>query len=472
MSQIPTSSVNPVFVVGLFRSGTSLLYSLLNQHPQIALMYECDVWDFPRAFSKKRFSGEWLERQEFYNQALSRHRLVLGNSLRGLENVRTPDDLYRCHSQTKGAAVWGEKSPVYSIRLEALARRYPQGSFILIWRDPVEIYRSMKVAGKKSPFFRRPGMLNRLIHHQEKMIRESAQLERAGRRVLHIQYDKLVDNTEDVCRKICNFLQIDFEPRMARLEQADFSAVYHAPQHDFLRRGVIERQSHANDIVEPDHARKLFRFRKRWERLAGLPLSMKASPHPAREPEFAELFFHKAAGTLLHVRDDCTRLSFEFLPLPWMRTYRLFKSWLFARDSAGRQTSFNGQFRQHGVTVMAAFTMLAFAAYFDYITGPEIACEPMYLIPCAVLALIVGRGWATVAAVVSAISVTVCCEVEAQHFQSFVSATVIWNVAMRFIFFEVVVLLLDRIRRDFNRQTHPRPESSPEQKTGVAAAKD
>jgi hypothetical protein len=41
---------NPVFVVGVFRSGTSLLYDLLNQHPQAALMYECNVWDFPESF--------------------------------------------------------------------------------------------------------------------------------------------------------------------------------------------------------------------------------------------------------------------------------------------------------------------------------------------------------------------------------------------------------------------------------------
>jgi hypothetical protein len=30
----------PLFVLGMWRSGTSLLYALLNQHPQIALMYE------------------------------------------------------------------------------------------------------------------------------------------------------------------------------------------------------------------------------------------------------------------------------------------------------------------------------------------------------------------------------------------------------------------------------------------------
>ena len=54
---------NPVFVVGVFRSGTSLLYSLLNQHPQMAFMYECDAWNFPALLSKARFKGNWLERQ-------------------------------------------------------------------------------------------------------------------------------------------------------------------------------------------------------------------------------------------------------------------------------------------------------------------------------------------------------------------------------------------------------------------------
>src|SRR6185436_2176919 len=104
---------NPIFLVGVFRSGTSLLYSLLNQHPEISLMYETDIWDFPRPFSNFRFRGNWLERQEFYNRALSRHRLTFGGQLRGLEDVRTPADLYQVFSKGKQAVLWGEKSPVY-----------------------------------------------------------------------------------------------------------------------------------------------------------------------------------------------------------------------------------------------------------------------------------------------------------------------------------------------------------------------
>src|SRR5882724_5243141 len=156
------SKMNPVFVVGIFRSGTSLLYALMNQHPQIALMYECNAWDFPEVFSKKRFKGDWLERQEFYNKALSRHRLIFGNRMSGLENVRTPEELYRTYGEGKQAAFVGEKSPAYCPRLRQLARRYPDASFILLWRDPVEIYRSLLHAGRKVSFFHRIG-INRLI---------------------------------------------------------------------------------------------------------------------------------------------------------------------------------------------------------------------------------------------------------------------------------------------------------------------
>src|ERR1700690_4483359 len=131
-----SNDTDPVFVVGFFRPGSWLLYSLLNQHPQVALMYECNVWDFPEILSPIRFRGNWLERQEFFNHALSRHRLILRGSLRGLESVKTPQDLYRTFIQGKGAALYGEKSPVYCSHLRQLAGRYPNARFILLWRDP------------------------------------------------------------------------------------------------------------------------------------------------------------------------------------------------------------------------------------------------------------------------------------------------------------------------------------------------
>ena len=50
----------PVFVVGMWRSGTSLLYALLNQHPQIGLMYESDFSLLSPLFVLPRKSSSWL----------------------------------------------------------------------------------------------------------------------------------------------------------------------------------------------------------------------------------------------------------------------------------------------------------------------------------------------------------------------------------------------------------------------------
>ena len=149
MSEEPATSKStlitaPIFVIGPLRSGTSLLYALLNQHPEIALMYECDVWNFPKTFSRLRLRGDWKQRLEFYSRPLSRHRLTFGNSLRGLENVRTPKDLYQTFAATRNARFFGEKSPFYCTRLCFLAKYYPDAAFILIWRDPLEIHRTWK----------------------------------------------------------------------------------------------------------------------------------------------------------------------------------------------------------------------------------------------------------------------------------------------------------------------------------------
>ena len=448
-----------MFVVGVFRSGTSLLYSLLNQHPQIALMYECDVWDFPSLGGRQRFSGDWLERQEFYNQALSRHRLILGGKMRGLENIRTPDDLYRCHGSSKDALLWGEKSPVYAARLAQLARRYPHGSFILIWRDPVEVYRSILVAGKKTPFFRRPGMLHRLIYHQEKMIREVRQLQQEGARIRHVSYANLVDRTEATCRATCDFLGVTFREEMLKLERADFSAIYQEPQHEFLRRGIIERQNHSGQVVAPAEAAKLRRFTSRWERLSSQRFGPTLQTADESEASVTEQLYHRFIGGLIFAAENIKRLAFEFLPMPWLRTYRLFKSWLFSHDQPSSCVSIREQIRQHGITIFASFLVWAAIVELDHLTGPEITVGPLYLIPCGTLALVVGRGWASAAAMLNAIAITAVKFADGRmpHLDFIMTGVLFWNLLMRFIFFQVFVLLLDRIRLELVSRSSGKP---------------
>jgi sulfotransferase family protein len=443
---------NPVFVVGVLRSGTSLLYALLNLHPQVALMYECDVWNFPEAFCRMRFKGDWLRRQEFYNQALSRHRLTFGGSLRGLENVHAPEDLYRVFGEGKDKPLFGEKSPFYCARLRRLVRRYPGCRFILLWRDPIEIYRSVIRAGRKERFFRRRGILSRLIFYQEQMIRQTAELERAGVRLCHVTYGDLTKGTEETCRRICRFLEIEFDEKMLDLANADLSAVFPGPAHDHLRRGRIEPRQFADETetetVKPEALKRLQRFGVRWHRLQSRWLGHQADVPAGSEPSVAERLYCKMTGAFFRAVDDGKRVLFEFLPLTWLRTYRQTKKWFLEQraELPADRRSFGEQFHAHWITILTSAAILSFVAYLDIITGPDVTLLPFYLIPCAALTLVVNHRWGTIAA---AIAMVVWSTIQAHQNPNLNLGhwgTLLWDAGMRFVVLEIIVLLLNRVR--------------------------
>lgn len=446
---------NPVFVVGCFRSGTSLLYSLLNRHPRVALMYECNVWDFPASFSWLRFRCDWLGRQEFFNQAVSRHQSISGADFRSAKGLRTPEDLYRFVAEGKRASLWGEKSPMYGVRLCQLARRYPDASFILMWRDPVEIYRSIAHAGRDASFFARPGMLNRLIYFQEQTIRQCDALRRAGARLHHVTYDELIDRTEQACRSICEFLEIDYDAQMLDLARADFAPVFPGAHHEHLRRGVIERRRFPDALLSPHTVGKLERFGARWSRLQDELLGVRIRSSVSVEPSVAERAYHQLAGAVLQLGHNGKRLLFEFLPLTWLRTYRPAKNWMLASEhtpSSDQRHSLGQQISNHWGTILGGLAMLLGVATLQFFSNPRMVFIPLYLFPCAILTLVVSAGWGTLAAAAAAVIGPVLQSRADPDFAHL--GVVVWNSAMRFVLLEIVVLLLDRVRLELERTGH------------------
>jgi len=79
-------AAGPLFVVSMWRSGSSLLYALLNKHPQVALMYEADLLLLRPAFLKPKVFCDWVERWEFWNDALRRHGLAASNVPAGISD--------------------------------------------------------------------------------------------------------------------------------------------------------------------------------------------------------------------------------------------------------------------------------------------------------------------------------------------------------------------------------------------------
>jgi hypothetical protein len=444
---------NPVFVIGVFRSGTSLLCSLLNQNPRISLMYECDVWNFPRPLLHFRFRRNWAERIEFYNQALSRHRMLEGNDLSPLKQIRTPADLYRIFGQRKGAAVSGEKSPFYCDRLVQLHEQYPGAFFIFVWRDPVEIYRSVLKAGQTSRFFGKPGMLSRMIYQQEQAICQAEQIEKRGAKIYRLDYASLVDQTEPVCRGISDFLGVLFDSRMLQLNKADLSTIYKAPHHAYLRQGVIQRQKYTQELVPPAVVKKLERYRQRWERMQAnwLPAATKPAA-TATGPGWGERFYHHVAGQLLTYYDSLVRASFEFMPLSWLRIYRLLKNWVVSPPSGAmdEKTSLVKDCKNHWPTILLAFVLLGLVTVIHLHANPHLMFILFYLIPCTLLALVVNTRWATLFVFLSAVIAPLVQYDGDSDYRS--PGVFVWNFFTRFILMEIMILTFGRIRLEFLRE--------------------
>jgi glycosyltransferase involved in cell wall biosynthesis len=444
------SSENPVFIVGVFRSGTSLLCSLLNQNPKIALMYECDVWNFPRPLLGARFKRNWAERIEFYNQALSRHKMVSAGNFSSLQKIRTPLDLYRTFGERKGATVSGEKSPFYCTRLEQLYRQYPNAFFVLVWRDPVEIYRSVLKAGQTSRFFGKPGMLSRMIYHQDQAIRQAARIELKGAKIFRLDYAALVDDTETVCRDLSAFLGVPFDARMLELNQADLSAIYKAPHHAYLRRGIIERQKYSKELVSPLVAKKLERYRSRWEKLQSKWLKPSAKPEQVG-PGFLEFTYHNVVGRALTIYDSAVRAGFEFLPLVWLRVYRLMKTWVVSPPSGAvdEKTSLLKDLKNHWLTIGVSMILFWVVAMIHKQANPHLMFILFYAVPCAILAVIVNTRWATLFVLASSFMAPLI-QFEGDADYRYTSVF-IWNFLTRFILLEVFILMLGRIRLESAR---------------------
>ncbi|MBU6409817.1 MAG: sulfotransferase [Verrucomicrobia bacterium] len=254
-----------LFVTGLWRSGTSLLYSMLNQHPQIALVFESELFAlFPQRLHR-RLAADWPTRLEFYNQAISRHRLdpaALPVNETGRECQMA---LFRAWAARGGEpAVIGGKAPFYHTCLPQIAAIFPEADFIVIWRDPLDCCRSAALAGRQNRFFRSHGIMARVLFGGQRLADGVLKLRAAGRRVHELTYNDLLSRPETEMRQICAFLGVDFDPRMLDLKSADYSMVPEGRHHAAIHSGQLRKDRLKDELLPPALIAKFGRYARLW----------------------------------------------------------------------------------------------------------------------------------------------------------------------------------------------------------------
>jgi hypothetical protein len=318
----------PLFVVGLWRSGTSLLYTLLNKHPEIALMYEADLPLLAPLFTNSGCKQDWLERWEFWNSALSRHGIDRQQIPANAPDLRSAAEAV--WKQYAGDAIWGEKSPNYYDSLQRLSQKFPNARFIVIWRSPADICRSIiRAAQTGSPFFAKRGVAHRALIGTRRLKRECEALARQGVPLCQIQYEELIDQPERVLSGVCAFLQIPFDPQMASLEGADRSAIYEADHHAGVKSETIgAKNGHADEVLPASLKGKIDRYISLWQREYGgaWPIYPMLPEAKRSVPDLFERGADELLFRALRAFDRFTSLVYCRVPISLLRRYRAAKA--------------------------------------------------------------------------------------------------------------------------------------------------
>ncbi|MEU7896737.1 sulfotransferase [Nonomuraea sp. NPDC049152] len=226
-------SDRPVFVVGCPRSGTTLLQLMLHSHSRIAVPPETRfvgaVYNKRRSFGDMRQAGkrlalaEWItgDRTKFREMGVDKDEFIR-------QAVEGPGSLgsvlgtaFKLYAERFDKPRWGDKRPSYVKQVDMLVRLFPDAQFVHLIRDGRDCVSSLK----EMPWFTQDSF------HAISIWAEAIDAGRRLRKIMpedsyyELRYEDLTDDPTTELKKLCYFLEEDFEPAMCSPREAASVAV-------------------------------------------------------------------------------------------------------------------------------------------------------------------------------------------------------------------------------------------------------
>ncbi len=210
----------PFFIVGVQRSGTTLLRLILNAHSKIAIPEEA-------SFLKPLLSTKWIkksikgnEKDKVVSYLRNNEQFKLWNFDREplLNEIESRDIItikeimeimYSSYAKHEGKSNWGDKSLFFG-SMENINKMFPEALFIHIVRDGRDVFHSWR---KMDPSKSHPSVMALDWKAKHYLIEKS--LKEIPKQKIHlIRYEDLVNDPKKQLLAICDFLNIPFEDKM------------------------------------------------------------------------------------------------------------------------------------------------------------------------------------------------------------------------------------------------------------------
>ncbi|MGK0388475.1 MAG: hypothetical protein ACI94Y_001205 [Maribacter sp.] len=205
----------PVFIVGVPRSGTTLLTDLLNRTGQIIFPPETHY-----------FGGVWRKHQDIENYPKEKVAELLDRTISqsAIKEFRFSDEEKEAiistvlsskvsHSNILDAIVsqyakrynipnWGEKTPTHAYYIKPLLEAFPKAKIILITRDPRDVVLSLQ----KVPWYK--GSLLFYMKQWKEFLHVKKEV--PSKQFFKIRYEDLITAPQEKMKELCQFIDIPY----------------------------------------------------------------------------------------------------------------------------------------------------------------------------------------------------------------------------------------------------------------------
>lgn len=203
------------FVVGMNRSGTTLLRMMLDSHPDLTIPPEThfvpDVIKAMRqdgagpddALAAMKQHREWpdfgFSDEQVLAQIRGQERLTPGTAVRSF---------YELYMAQQGKPRWGEKTPRYVTKMPMIEHVIPEARFIHVIRDGRDV--ALSVLDRTVRELSAADVARRW----KRKIRRAQRTAPHVRHYTEVRYEDLITDTAGELRRICEFIELPWDEQL------------------------------------------------------------------------------------------------------------------------------------------------------------------------------------------------------------------------------------------------------------------
>jgi Sulfotransferase family len=203
---LPTEGYSPIFVGGLYRSGTSLMRRILNSHPHIVCGRESKL------FQDNQLERIYTDLRSIWPTILSPHYEFDPHTV-DQAMAWLIHSIFLPYSQQQGKPRWAEKTPNNILFIDTLFTVFPAAQFIHMIREPRDALcsiREMAVKKVRTNNFRKISwatMTPKLVGEEWcQRINSGLRWRERPDRYREVRYEELVTQPEATLRSLFAFL--------------------------------------------------------------------------------------------------------------------------------------------------------------------------------------------------------------------------------------------------------------------------